>query len=190
MIQEPHTEQPPALDSFTAEGVAAILREHGWLPDTPAPEMLAWLDRAAAYLGPQAAELAPGDPARARASLDDLLGIIFLYNAHAILASPEAHAVLLREGARGVLRELAHLVLDGGDVDSGRFKEIVAALKGKTGRSSRALFQPLRLALAGRAGEGELDRVILLLDAAARLPFPVPVKGLRQRMLEFCAALD
>ena len=45
-------------------------------------------------------------------------------------------------------------------------------------------------ALAGRAGDGELDRVILLLDGAAKLPFAVPVKGTRQRMLEFCAALD
>jgi hypothetical protein len=32
--------------------------------------------------------------------------------------------------------------------------------------------------------------VILLLDAAARLPFAVAVKSARQRTLEFCAALD
>jgi hypothetical protein len=30
----------------------------------------------------------------------------------------------------------------------------------------------------------------LLLDSAAALPFDLPVKGTRQRMLEFCAALD
>jgi hypothetical protein len=52
------------------------------------------------------------------------------------------------------------------------------------------LLHPIRIALAGRAGEGELDRVILLLDPAAQLSFVVPVKGTRQRMLEFCAALD
>jgi hypothetical protein len=46
------------------------------------------------------------------------------------------------------------------------------------------------LALAGKIGEGELDRVILLLDSAVRLDFAVPVKGTRQRILEFCAALD
>jgi len=51
-------------------------------------------------------------------------------------------------------------------------------------------YPEIRLALAGRAGEGEFDRVILLLDAAAKLPFAAPVKGTRQRMLEFCAALD
>jgi hypothetical protein len=54
----------------------------------------------------------------------------------------------------------------------------------------RHLFYPIRLALAGRSGEGELDRVILLLDRAAKLRLRVAVKGARQRMLEFCAALD
>jgi len=54
----------------------------------------------------------------------------------------------------------------------------------------RSLFFPIRLALAGRIGEGELDRVILLLDSAASLGFAVPVKGTRQRILEFCAAFD
>jgi len=54
----------------------------------------------------------------------------------------------------------------------------------------RALFHPIRLALAGRAGEGELDRVILLLDEAASLSFAVPVKTARERILEFCSSLD
>jgi hypothetical protein len=175
---------------FTAGDVAAVLRERGWLPDALTPDLQAWLERAAAYLGPQAVAIGSGDPAAARAALADLLGLVFCYDARAILASPDAHAVLLREGAREILRELAHLILDGAEVDSGPFKEIVNTLKDKTGRSSRVLFQPLRLALAGRAGEGELDRVILLLDEAARLPFPVAVKSVRQRMVEFCAALD
>jgi hypothetical protein len=51
------------------------------------------------------------------------------------------------------------------------------------------LFHPIRLALAGRAGEGELDRVILLLDEAAGA-FPLGVKTARNRILEFCASLD
>ncbi len=54
----------------------------------------------------------------------------------------------------------------------------------------RDLFYPLRLALAGRPGEGELDRVILLLDEAASLPFAIPVKSTRTRIVQFCSALD
>jgi hypothetical protein len=89
-----------------------------------------------------------------------------------------------------VVRELANRVLAGGDVDSGRLKEIVDAMKAALPYRSRDMFHPIRVALAGAAGNGELDRVILLLDAAAKLPFATPVKGTRQRMLDFCAALD
>jgi hypothetical protein len=75
-------------------------------------------------------------------------------------------------------------------VDSDRLKEIVEGMKTAVPYRSREMFHPIRVALAGRAGDGALDRVILLLDSAARLPFAVPVKSTRQRMLEFCAALD
>ncbi len=168
--------------AFTAEAVAAILREHGWLiapaegrDDSPLGE---WLARAAELFGPYTA----GRTA--------LLKLIFHYDAAEILLEHASQAVLVRSGAREVIRQLANLILDGGDVDSNRFKEIIEAMKAATPYRSRELFQPIRLALAGRAGEGELDRVILLLDSAAKLDFAVVVKSTRQRMLEFCAALD
>ena len=81
-------------------------------------------------------------------------------------------------------------MLDAPALNSDRFKEIIAALEDTLGIGSRELFHPVRLALAGRAGEGALDRVILLLDSAAQLDFAVRVKSARERMLEFCAALD
>jgi hypothetical protein len=84
----------------------------------------------------------------------------------------------------------ANEILAGGEVDSDRFKRIIEAIKLRVPYRSRAMFHPIRLALAGRAGEGELDRVILLLDAASKLDFAKPVKSARQRMLEFCAVLD
>ncbi len=169
-------------NQFTAAEVTAILRECGWLPDVaPSQDLEAWLADAAALLGPHAT---------GRDVLARLLNLIFAYDAQAILQAPESHIVLAREGAREVIRELAHAVLDGAEIDSDRFKEIVTALKEKLSYRGRALFHPIRLPLAGRAGEGELDRVILLLDRAARLPFAAPVKGTRQRMLEFCAALE
>jgi nondiscriminating glutamyl-tRNA synthetase len=98
--------------------------------------------------------------------------------------------VLSRYAARDVLRQLALLLLDGSPLSSERFKEVITVLKDRVGLRSRELFHPIRLALAGRAGEGELDRVILLLDEAAALSFSVPVKSARERILEFCAALD
>jgi Anticodon binding domain len=175
---------------FTAADVAAILRERGWLAPTPElgaaepvedPALDEWLARAAELLGPHAAD---------RAALASLLTLVFNYDARALLDDAANQAVLAREGARDVIRELANRVLDGGPVDSDRFKEIIEGMKTAVACRSRAMFHPIRLALAGRAGEGELDRVILLLDAAATLDFAVPVKGARRRMLEFCAALD
>ena len=177
-----------AAPTFTADDVGAILRERGWLDaacDAKAvdrePALQAWLARAAELLGPQAED---------RQALGELLALVFNYDASAILRDEANRAVFTREGVRDVIRELANRILAGGDVESERFKAIVEGMKAVLPYRSRDLFLPIRVALVGRPGEGALDRVILLLDAAAKLPFVAPVKGTRQRMLEFCAALD
>ncbi len=179
------SEAPSSAVSFTSEDVAAILRERGWLGGASNAEsefaLQAWLARAADLLGPHVAD---------RAALENLLALVFRYDACEILRDAANQAVLAREGARDVIRELANRILAGGDVDSDRLKEIVDGMKAAMRYRSRDMFYPIRVALAGRTGDRELDRVILLLDAAAKLPFATPVKGCRQRMLEFCAALD
>src|SRR3990172_5908980 len=138
----------PAENPFGAADIEAILRQAGWLTDAwksatdnQQSAIQSWLERAATLLGPQAA-----DPA----ALADLLSLIFQYDARAILATPEAHTVLAREGAREVIRDLAHTVLEGAEVDSDRFKAMITLLKEKTGRRGRELFHPIRLSLAGR----------------------------------------
>jgi hypothetical protein len=181
--QETPNSASPATDAntFTARDIVEILRAQGWLAGDASPAQLAWCERAAALLGPQVTE---------RRSLADLLQPVFYYNAQELLAKVESHAVLSRYAARDVLRHLALLLLDGTPLTSERFKEIVTALKDRVGIGSREIFHPIRLALTGRAGEGDLDRVILLLDEASAASFAVPVKSARERILEFCAALD
>ncbi|HXX45584.1 MAG TPA: hypothetical protein VEJ38_12710 [Candidatus Acidoferrales bacterium] len=185
MASETSSAAPSATPTFTASDIKSVLTARGWLAGLRMiesdPALEAWSSRAADLLGPQAAD---------RAALADLLELVFGYDAAAVLEQPASQAVLAREGSRDVIRELANRVLDGGEIDSDRFKEIVDSMKAALPQRSRELFHPIRLALAGRAGEGELDRVILLLDSAAKLDFAVPVKGARQRMLEFCAAMD
>jgi len=186
MTNQTPTGAPLALaSSVTGIQIAAILCERGWLDAAPLAEpdaaVEAWLCRAAELLGPHAHD---------RTELASLLALVFCYDACTIMEDAQNQAVLAREGARDVVRELANRILAGGDVDSDRLKEIVEGLKAALPYRSRAIFHPLRVALAGRAGDGELDRVILLLDSAARLPFTVVVKSTRQRTLEFCAALD
>jgi hypothetical protein len=179
--QETPNASAAALNTFTAHDVLEILHAQGWLVGDASPAQFAWCERAAALLGPQVTE---------RRSLADLLHPVFYYNAQELLAQVESHAVLARYAARDVLRHLALLLLDGTLLTSERFKEIVTALKDRVGIGSREIFHPIRLVLTGRAGEGELDRVILLLDEAAAASFPVAVKSARERILEFCAALD
>jgi hypothetical protein len=170
-----------AENPFRAADVSELLREHGWLSDEPSPEQLVWCERAASLLGSHVSD---------RAALGELLRLVFHYDAHEMLRLVDTHVVLSRYAARDVLRRLALLLLDGAPLTSDRFKEIITCLKEELDLRGRELFHPIRLALAGRAGEGELDRVILLVDEAAGLSFGVQVKSARERILEFCAALD
>ncbi|HET8925914.1 MAG TPA: hypothetical protein VFN26_23215 [Candidatus Acidoferrum sp.] len=168
-------------NAFTADDVLAILRERSWLTANPTPEVMAWCERTANLLGGHSAD---------RAGLMDLLELIFQYNARDVISRVESHVVLSRYAARDVIRQLALHLLDGAPLTSERFKEIINQLKESLELRGRELFHPIRLALAGRPGDGELDRVILLLDEAAALPFAAPVKSARARILEFCTALD
>jgi nondiscriminating glutamyl-tRNA synthetase len=182
MKQEKMENSPAvAVNPFAAADVAGILQARGWAVAELPAEQTAWCEHAAAILGGQAAD---------RDGLAELLRLVFHYDSREILARVESHAVLSRYAARDVLRQLALLLLGGEALDSERFKEIITALKERLDIRGRELFHPIRLALAGRAGEGELDRVILLLDEAANASFTVRVKSARERILEFCAALD
>jgi len=171
----------PAPNRFSAEDVSEILRAHGWLDARASAAQSAWCERAAALLGPKSAD--------ARA-LQDLLSLVFHYEAREILAAIDGHVVLSRYAARDVIRQLANLLLDPVPLTTERFNEIVEALKSGLEIRGRELFHPLRLALAGRSGEGELDRVVLLLDEATAANFPAVVKSARTRIIEFCSALD
>lgn len=181
MPSDDQTNAATTANPFTSAEILAILHERGWLAGEPTPEVEAWCGHAAAILGGHAED---------RAALTDLLALIFHYDAGEIISRVDSHVVLSRYAAREVLRKVALLLLDRVPLDSERFKEIITKLKEEMELRGRELFHPIRLALAGRAGEGELDRVILLLDEAAALPFAVPVRPARARILEFCAALD
>ena len=182
MSPEDHiAEHPTHVNPYSAADVIAILHENHWLAADPTPEQTAWAERAAQLLGHYA---------ESPAGLGNLLRLVFRYDAAEVLQSTDAHTALTRYAARDVIRHLALLLLEPAPFTSERFKQIVAELKEKLEVRSRDLFHPIRLCLAGRTGEGELDRVILLLDEASVLPFTTPVKSVRTRILEFCSALD
>jgi hypothetical protein len=172
----------PRVNPFTGEDVVTLLRERGWLADSPeptSPPQLAWCERAAFLLGAQVSD---------RAQLAELLGLVFHYDAAEVLAKVEAHLVMSRYAARDVLRRSALELLDNAPLTPERFSAIITTMKESMEPRGRELFHPIRLALTGRSGEGALDRVLLLLDDAANAAFAVPVKSARTRILEFCSA--
>jgi hypothetical protein len=169
------------VSPWTGADVLNILEEQGWAQPPAGDALQVWCERAASLLGPHAPE---------HDGLRDLLSLVFHYDAAALLREVKNQAVMTRSGSREVIRELANRVLDCPELDSDAYKTIIGEMKAKLRYRGRGLFFPIRLALGGRAGEGELDRVILLLDRAAELPFARPVKSARERMLEFCTAVD
>ncbi|HUI74073.1 MAG TPA: hypothetical protein VLX32_03970 [Candidatus Acidoferrum sp.] len=173
--------EKPLPNACSADDVRRLLLELGWQSGEFSAEQTAWCERASALLGTQVAN---------PAGLPPLLELISEYGARKILATVEAHVVMSRYAARDVVRQLALLLLEDGPLTTERFREIVASLKETLNLRGRELFHPLRLALAGRAGEGDLDRVILLLDEAAVAGFQIRVKTARERIVEFCASLD
>jgi len=177
-----HTERgvDSAASPINAADVATILRARGWLREET-EAACRWMSEAAAMLGPRAAN---------RDELAALLGLIFEYDARAVLAAGVNQEVVCRAGAREVIRALATGILSIGFVDSDCLKEIVNAVMAKLPYRSREIFLPLRVAVAGCTGDGALDRVILLVDRAAGAHGLAPVKPVRARILEFCAALD
>jgi hypothetical protein len=169
------------VNPYGVADVLSLLQENRWLLENPSAQQTVWATHAASLLGHYAAH---------RVVLATILRPIFEYDAHRIIRLPESHTVLARHGARDVIRHLAFFLLEPAPLDSDRFKRLVDSLKENLELRSRDLFHPIRLALTGRCGEGELDRVILLLDEASVLAFAAPVKSARARILEFCAALD
>lgn len=145
----------PAVNSFSARDVAAALGERGWLAAEQGgigcgPALQAWLSRAAELLGPHCAN---------HTELAGLLDPIFVYDAVASLGDPANQDVLARTGAREVIRELANRVLDGGEIDSDRFKQIIESMKESVPYRSRAMFSahPHRFDWA-RRGRGTRPR--------------------------------
>ena len=96
MIPESETQSATVVNPWTGADVAAILRERGWLGDAAGPELDAWIADAAGLLGAHAAD---------RVALEELLGLIFHYDARGKLADAENRTVVTRMGAREVIRE-------------------------------------------------------------------------------------
>lgn len=145
-----------------AAEVAAVLVAGGRLSETQAQGTVAWVAALAEFLRPALARFE---------QVGEQVEPIF----HPGGALSEADRRILEEPkAAAVLRAVA----DGADTEWGALRRTVSESTGATGK---ALFQPIRVALTGRAEGRELDRLWPLIVEGARL-IPRTVPGVRDRV--------
>lgn len=92
----------------------------------------------------------------------------------------DAVEVLAAPGASEVLAALARLLAEGSPGSRESWRALLDRLKGETGRSGKALFLPVRVALTGRTSGPELDRLVpLVAEGNALFPERIPALGSR-----------
>jgi nondiscriminating glutamyl-tRNA synthetase len=120
------------------------------------------------------------------------LALLFDYAADRALADAHVRDEMQQPRARAVVAALAEELASAPRLDRGRFREVAANVRARTGEKGKPLFHPIRVALTGRAEGPELDLAIPAIDRGADLPrnagLPAIV-GCRERAAAFLRAL-
>jgi glutamyl/glutaminyl-tRNA synthetase len=156
------------------------LRQHGWVSEPMSPGV-AFLEK----IIPVAA-----------ASVDRLeqiparLAFLFDYSATRALEQPDIRAEAL--AARHVITGLAEELRQSGRLlDREAFRAAAARVRERSGQKGKALFHPIRLALAGESEGLELDIAVPAIEAGAALQASGirPILGAAERASAFASAL-
>jgi glutamyl-tRNA synthetase/nondiscriminating glutamyl-tRNA synthetase len=117
-------------------------------------------------------------------------GIIFNTDPEAALSVPENVQVFSSEKAAAVVRDFAQRTAEDSTLSSERFKTVMNQIKADTGAKGKDLFHPVRIALIGSHSGPDFDRLIPLIEEGSRLPLPVHVKSVSERVEEFLKTLE
>lgn len=158
-----------------------FLERAGLLPSMPDASVTAWTNRLIDLLVPYVDRLE---------QLPQRAAIIFHTDAKAALGSEENAQVFANEKAIAVVRDFAARLANDSRLTPERFKAVMNEIKAETGAKGKDLFHPVRIALIGSHSGPDFDRLIPLIEEGSRLPLPVHVKSVRERVQEFLAALD
>ncbi len=156
-----------------AELAAPFLQAAGYVDAQPGEPVLAWLERVldAVLKNLDTLEQVP-DAAR----------IIFEYNpAKAVQELDLAPAA----GARAVLLAFIPKVLAQSELTYERFRALTKEVQTETGRKGKDLFHPIRVAITGAVSGPELEKLVPIYEAGAKLPLPRHVKSVAERLREF-----
>ena len=145
------------------------------------PDLQKWLATVVQLLVPSVDRL---DQLPARASL------IFDYDAHAALNSPDNAEVLAWPNTDAVLARFTYKILENdcareGKLTPEQFKKIVNEVKAESGAKGKELFHPIRIVVTGSHSGPEFDKLIPILEEGSRLPLPKPVLNVYQRVEQF-----
>jgi len=114
-------------------------------------------------------------------------GIIFEYDLAAALADPEVRKVVHDPGALDVLARMERELAGVAEITTETFRAAAARVREQTGRTGRALFHPIRIALTGRSSGPELDKLVPIYEIGATLALPRPIPSVRERLRMFRA---
>jgi glutamyl-tRNA synthetase/nondiscriminating glutamyl-tRNA synthetase len=154
-----------------AELAVPFLLSAGYLDAHPGPDVLAWLERVLDAV------------LKNISSLEQLPGaahIIFEYDAR-----KAAQELELLANARAVLKAFVPKVLVQSELSYERFRALTKQVQNETEQKGRDLFHPIRVALTGAVSGPELEKLIPIFEAGAKLPLARHVKSVAERLREF-----
>jgi glutamyl-tRNA synthetase/nondiscriminating glutamyl-tRNA synthetase len=169
---------PPAE---LAKRAVPFLAQPGFIAEPALPAVVGWLERVLD------AVLKNLD---ALAQLPTATQSIFRFDAAKVLGTAAPVGFSLDDADRQVLAAFIPKVLAeaSGGLSYSRFREIAQDVQQETGKTGRALFHPIRVALTGEISGPELEKLIPIFEEGAKLPLKTHVKNCAERLREFAAA--
>ena len=159
-----------------AELAVPFLHSAGYLEAHPSPHVLAWLERVLDAVLKNISTLH---------QLPDVVRIIFEYDAAKAVQELELSAT---PGARAVLHAFIPKVLAQTELSYELFRAVTKEVQNETGSKGKDLFHPIRVAITGAVSGPELEKLIPIFEAGAKLPLPRHVKSVAERLREFAEA--
>jgi glutamyl-tRNA synthetase/nondiscriminating glutamyl-tRNA synthetase len=87
-----------------------------------------------------------------------------------------------------VLSAFIPKVLAQSELSYERFRTVTKEVQKETGNKGRDLFHPIRIAITGAVSGPELEKLIPIFEAGAKLPLARHVKSIAERLREFAGA--
>jgi glutamyl-tRNA synthetase/nondiscriminating glutamyl-tRNA synthetase len=166
-------ESPPRR---LAELAVPFLLRAGYLDAHPSPQVLAWLERVLDAVLKNISSLK---------QVPEAVDIIFEYDARKAGRELERSAPAC---ARAVLSAFIPKVLAQSELSYEWFRAVTKEVQKETGKKGRDLFHPIRVAITGAVSGPELEKLIPIFEAGAKLPLARHVKSVAERLREFAEA--